>query len=217
MFLCNATTFATFTSSNKSTKKEKLIFLSKLDFKISAFKAKKKKKNSQKSITHPDLFERFDKVPLRAWVGRRERMWRGREWPTGIDRRPSRPSWRGQRQWGRRCVRTSLSWRCGCAAGRGARRQSGSPRSSKRSWCSPSRPGTRSRTLRRAPACAWRCSSGWQWLSADECPPWASALDTGPTNTQTATAESDTVSFSWQWRQGRQPPSFPTVGPSHKP
>lgn len=72
----------------------------------------------------------------------------------------------------------SLSWRRGCAAGRGARPPSGSPRSSRRSWCSPSRPGTRSRTPRRAPACAWRCSSGWRWPSAGGCPLWASALDT---------------------------------------
>lgn len=79
----------------------------------------------------------------------------------------------------------SLSWRCECAAGRGARPPSGSPRSSRRSWCSPSHPGTRSRTPRRAPACVWRCSSGWQWLNAGGCPLWVSALDTDHTTRTT--------------------------------
>lgn len=79
--------------------------------------------------------------------------------PRDTDRRPSRRGWRGRTRWGRRCVRTSLSSRCGCATARAATLPSGSPRNSRRSWCSPSRPGTRSRTPRRAPACAWRCSS----------------------------------------------------------
>lgn len=96
--------------------------------------------------------------------------------PRDRGRTPSTPGWRGRMQWGRRCVRTSLFWPRGCATCRAARRRSGSPRSSRRSWCSPSRPGTRSRTPRPAPACAWRCSSGWPWPSAGGCPPWVSSF-----------------------------------------
>lgn len=104
-------------------------------------------------------------------------VWKGWIHTRDRDKRPSRPGWRGRTQWGRRCVRMSLSWRCGCATCRAARLRSGSLQSSRRSWCSPSRPDTRSRTPRPAPACAWRCSSEWPWLSGDGCPPWVSAFN----------------------------------------
>lgn len=97
--------------------------------------------------------------------------------PKDRDRRPSRPGWRDQTQWGRRCVHMSLSLRCGCVTCRAARLQSGSLRNSRRSWYSPFRPDTRSRTPRPAPACVWRCSSEWPWLSADGCLPWVSAFN----------------------------------------
>lgn len=90
----------------------------------------------------------------------------------------------------------SLSWPRGCAAGRGARPPSGSPRSSRRSWCSPSRPGTRNRTPRRAPAYAWRCSSGWRWPSAGGCPLWASALDTDHKHTNNDSRQVQSVNSS---------------------
>lgn len=96
--------------------------------------------------------------------------------PRDTDKRPSRPGWRERTRWGRRCVRTSLSLRCGCATARAATLPSGSLRNSRRSWCSPSRPDTRSRTPRRAPACAWRCSSEWPWPSAGGCLLWGSAF-----------------------------------------
>lgn len=79
--------------------------------------------------------------------------------PRDTDKRPSRRGWRERMQWGRRCERTSLSLRCGCATARAATLRSGSPRNSRRNWCSPSHPDTRSHTPRRAPACVWRCSS----------------------------------------------------------
>lgn len=96
--------------------------------------------------------------------------------PRDTDKRPSRRGWREQMRWGRRCVRTSLSLRCGCATARAATLRSGSPRNSRRSWCSPSRPDTRSRTPRRAPACEWRCSSEWLWPSEGGCLLWGSAF-----------------------------------------
>lgn len=107
--------------------------------------------------------------------------------PRDTDRRPSTPGWRGRTQWGRRCARTSLSWLRGCATCRAATLRSGSPRSSRRSWCSPSRPDTRNRTPHPAPACAWRCSSEWLWPSVDGCQPWVSAFWTQKRDTQLAT------------------------------
>ena len=79
--------------------------------------------------------------------------------PRDTDTRPSRRGWRARMQLGRRCVRTSLSLRCGCATARAATPQSGSPRNSRRNWCSLYRPDSRSRTPRRVPACVRRCSS----------------------------------------------------------
>lgn len=116
--------------------------------------------------------------------------------PRDRDRRPSRPGWRDQMQWGRRCVHTSLSWRCGCATCRAARLRSGSLRNSRRSWCSPSRPDTRSRTPRLAPACAWRCSSEWQWPSVDGCLPWVSAFNRTEWHSQPQEPQSATIKTS---------------------
>lgn len=86
----------------------------------------------------------------------------------GTDNLSSRPDWKGQKQLGKISANRSRSWTPEPASCSPARRLSGSRQSSRRSWCSLSRPDTRrrSRALRGRARC---CSS-----AAGKCRVWCS-------------------------------------------